>query len=176
MLIASCSGIMERKATMIKRCLLLLAISLVVNTGVAESPPAALLVVHIETGPNWNESLARKDQSGFREHSANPGRLREQGVMLFGARYDDLGIVVLKAATLDDAKALMEADPGVQAGIFPIARRRFVSSIRDRSDVQPHAPTCVVPVPTGSTGSQKQPRWSGPLRQFRGCLSCVISA
>ena len=33
-------------------------------------------------------------------------------------RYGDLGMIFLKADTLDAAKALIEADPSVQSGIF----------------------------------------------------------
>ena len=37
---------------------------------------------------------------------------------MFGARYGDIGMIFLKADTLDAAKALMDADAGVRSGIF----------------------------------------------------------
>ncbi|MGZ8993391.1 MAG: YciI family protein [Burkholderiaceae bacterium] len=84
----------------------------------AETPASPLFVVHFETGRSWNKSLAPSDQPGFREHSANLNRLRKEGTIVFGARYADLGMIFVRAGTLDQAKALMEADPGVQSGIF----------------------------------------------------------
>lgn len=96
----------------------LAALALVCAVATAAETPSALFVVHFETGPSWNKSLAPSDQPGFREHSANLNRLRKEGTIVFGARYADLGMIFLGADTLDKAKALMEADPGVQSGIF----------------------------------------------------------
>jgi uncharacterized protein YciI len=101
-----------------KTWLAALALVVAAGTAAAQTPPAPLFVVHFETGPSWNKSLAPSDQPGFREHSANLNRLRKEGTIVFGARYGDLGMIFLKADTLDAAKALMEADPGVQSGIF----------------------------------------------------------
>ena len=109
---------MEMKEMVAKRWFIFLAAALAANATAAEAPPPALFVVHFETGPNWNKSLAPKDQPSFREHSANLNRLRDEGIIVFGARYDDLGMVFLKVDTLDRAKSLMEADPGVRSGIF----------------------------------------------------------
>jgi uncharacterized protein YciI len=95
-----------------------LALAVAAGTTAAQAPPASLFVVHFETGPSWNKSLAPSDQPSFREHSANLNRLRKEGTIVFGARYGDLGMIFVKADTLDAAKALMEADPGVQSGIF----------------------------------------------------------
>ena len=95
-----------------------LALAVAAGTTAAQAPPASLFVVHFETGPSWNKSLAPSDQPGFREHSANLNRLRKEGAIVFGARYGDLGMIFVKADALDAAKALMEADPGVQSGIF----------------------------------------------------------
>ena len=101
-----------------KTWLAVLALVVAAGTAAAQAPPAPLFVVHFETGPSWNKSLAPSDQPSFREHSANLNRLRKEGTIVFGARYGDLGMIFLKADALDAAKALMEADPGVQSGIF----------------------------------------------------------
>jgi uncharacterized protein YciI len=96
-------------------CLILV---LVAGMAAAQTPPSALFVVHFETGPKWDKSLAAADQPGFREHSATLSRLRQNGMVVFGARYGDLGMIILRADSLDAAKALVDADPGVQSGIF----------------------------------------------------------
>ena len=96
-------------------CLILI---LVAGAASAQTPPSPLFIVHFETGPKWEKSLAPADQPGFREHSANLNRLRQSGVVAFGARYGEFGMIVLKADSLDAAKAMMDADPGVRSGLF----------------------------------------------------------
>lgn len=111
---------MRRRAA-IKTWLAALALCLSAVAVAAETAPltpSPLFVVHFETGPSWNKSLAPSDQPGFREHSVNLNRLRKEGTIVFGARYGDLGMIFLKADTLDAAKVVIEADPGVRSGIF----------------------------------------------------------
>ncbi len=78
----------------------------------------ALFVVHFETGPNWNKALSPAEQPGFKEHSANLNRLRKEGAIVFGARYDEFGMIFLEAESLEAAKAIVGADPGVRSGAF----------------------------------------------------------
>jgi hypothetical protein len=77
-----------------------------------------LFIVHFETGPAWNDSLQPSEQTKFQEHSLNLNRLRKEKVIVFGARYGDLGTIIIKADSLSMAKSMIIADPGVQAGIF----------------------------------------------------------
>ena len=84
----------------------------------AESPKTPLFVVHFETGPAWNNSLEPTAQPHFREHSANLNQLRKSGAISFGARYEQFGMIFLKAESLDAARAILDADPGVKAGLF----------------------------------------------------------
>jgi uncharacterized protein YciI len=83
-----------------------------------EAQPSPLFVVHFETGPNWNKSLTPAEQPGFREHSANLNRLRKEGAIVFGARYEELGMIFLEAESLEAARAIVDADPGVRSGAF----------------------------------------------------------
>lgn len=102
-----------------KRCLAILILTLAMTvTAAGEPEPPSLFVVHFERGTGWDETVAPAGQSGFREHSANMNRLRKEGRIVFGARYADVGMILLKAETLDDAKAEMEEDPGVRSAIF----------------------------------------------------------
>ncbi len=77
-----------------------------------------LFIVHFETGPAWDMALAPAEQPGFKAHSANLNQLRSDGAIAFGARYGELGLIVLRAESLASATALLEADPGVVAKIF----------------------------------------------------------
>jgi uncharacterized protein YciI len=87
-------------------------------TAAAQEPASSLFVVHFETGPSWNKTLAAADQRTFKEHSANLNRLRRNGAIVFGARYDELGLIFLRSDSLDAAKVVVDADPGVRSGLF----------------------------------------------------------
>jgi hypothetical protein len=95
-----------------------LIVLLIASVAEAQTPPSSLFIVHFEIGPSWNKSLPPADQPSFEEHSANLGRLRKEGAITFGARYGDVGMIFLKATSLDGAKTIIDADPGVLAGTF----------------------------------------------------------
>lgn len=77
-----------------------------------------LFAVEIRTGPQWNSALPPNQQPLMREHSANLRKLREEGRIRIGARYGEVGLIVVEAATIDEARAWMDADPAMRAGIF----------------------------------------------------------
>jgi uncharacterized protein YciI len=92
----------------------------------ASAPAAAkpLFAVEIRTGANWNAALAPNQQAFMREHSANLRKLRDEGRIRIGARYGDVGLIVFEAATIDEVRAWMDADPSIKAGtlrfeVFP---------------------------------------------------------
>ena len=99
-----------------KTWLTVLALVMAATAAAQTSPP--LFVVHFETGPAWNKTVAPFEQPSFREHSANLNQLRKEGAIVFGARYGDLGMIFLKAETLEVATALLDTDPGVRSGLF----------------------------------------------------------
>jgi hypothetical protein len=77
-----------------------------------------LFVVHFETGPAWDASKPAAEQPMFREHSTNLKRLRADSLIVFGARYGSLGMIVLRADSLGSARSTVDADPGVRSGTF----------------------------------------------------------
>lgn len=88
----------------------------------ADSP---LFAAEIRTGPNWDTAKPANQQAYFQEHSANLQRLRESGNLVFGARYSDKGLVVLKASTEAEARAMMQQDPSIQHGVFAFELHEF---------------------------------------------------
>ena len=91
----------------------------------ASAAPAAsgavsrgLFAVQIRTGPQWNTALPPNQQAHMREHSAHLHKLREEGRLRIGARFGEVGLVVLEATTIDEARAWMEADPSMRGGTF----------------------------------------------------------
>jgi hypothetical protein len=95
-----------------------LAASLLLFAGIAAAQAPAMFVVHFETGPTWNKSLPPAEQTAFKEHSANLGRLRKEGVITFGARYAEVGMIFIEADSIEAVRSMIDADPGVRAGIF----------------------------------------------------------
>jgi uncharacterized protein YciI len=82
------------------------------------APALRLFAVEIRTGPQWNSELPPGQQPLMREHSANLRKLREEGRIRVGARYGEVGLIVVEAATIDEARAWFDADPAMRAGVF----------------------------------------------------------
>lgn len=92
------------------------------GTANAQSPqPAATqqqFVVHFSLGPAWDTEKPPQEQTGFAEHSANMQRLRAEGMILLGARYADLGMLIIQADSFASAEAVIAQDPAVTHRIF----------------------------------------------------------
>jgi uncharacterized protein YciI len=89
------------------------------------TPSTPLYAAVFKTGAKWDAAKAPNEQPFFREHSANLAKLRAAGTIVMGARYGDVGLVVVTAATEADARRLFDADPSVAAGTFTLEVQRF---------------------------------------------------
>lgn len=84
-----------------------------------------LFAVEIKTGPSWDASKAAHEQANFKEHSENLQRLRGEGKIVMGARYSDIGLIIISALTADEVVAMMEQDASMQSGTFVFAVHAF---------------------------------------------------
>jgi uncharacterized protein YciI len=91
----------------------------------AAGTPPPLYAAVFKTGPRWDTAKAPGDQAFFKEHSANLAKLRAAGTIVMGARYADVGLVVVTAASEADALRLFDGDPSIAAGTFAIEIHRF---------------------------------------------------
>lgn len=105
------------KAFALKLVVVLAGLLLWAPVSYADEKP--VFVVHFTTGPNWQADKPPGEQTGFGEHSANLQRLRKEGSILFGARYAEFGMIFLASDSIEAAGKVLDADPGVVAGIFP---------------------------------------------------------
>jgi hypothetical protein len=80
--------------------------------------PDSLYIVTYTTGPAWDVAKPPGEQPYFKEHSANLGKLRKDGVITAGARYADKGIIFIKASSLPAAKEIIFADQAVANKLF----------------------------------------------------------
>ncbi len=101
--------------------LLALAGSLTAQT--APTPPVAvapprLYAIRLTIGPAWDTAKSPNEQAGMKEHSANIARLRRDGVLVFGARFGDTGLLVLRVPDETAARAQFADDPSIATGVF----------------------------------------------------------
>lgn len=95
------------------------AVASAADPAAAPAPsPSTLFAVEVTTGPGWDKSKPPTEQVFFREHSAHLKRLRDEGRIVVGARYSDKGLLVFRAASADEVREWMAADPSMQAGTF----------------------------------------------------------
>ena len=91
-------------------------------------PPQPLFIVHLVTGPGWNQEKTASEQAGFREHSQNLARMRNDGRLVMGARYKDSvadkGMLIMRATSKEAVIAEFANDPMVKA-------KQFVLDIAD---------------------------------------------
>jgi hypothetical protein len=90
----------------------------------AVTPPPLYAAV-FKTGPKWDAAKPPGEQRLFKEHSANLAALRAAGTIVMGARYADVGLVVVAAASESDARKLFDGDPSLAAGTFALDIHRF---------------------------------------------------
>jgi uncharacterized protein YciI len=107
--------------TLLRTLLCALATTLMVSASAAaaQAPDSAsLFAVTFTTGPSWDQTKSAGEQQYMREHSRNLFRLRDEGRIAMGSRFGEYGLIVVRAASLDAARALFGTDPAVANGVF----------------------------------------------------------
>jgi ketosteroid isomerase-like protein len=103
------------------RGLLLLALALLPAALWAQPvPPPKMFAVRLTTGPAWDAAKSPNDQVGMREHSANIARIRREGLLVLGARFGELGLLVLRVPDEAAVQAQFAPDPTVATGVFKL--------------------------------------------------------
>ena len=82
-----------------------------------EPPVEKTFILHFTTGEAWLPDKSFSEQPHAAEHGRNLRRLRDEGIILIGARYSDKGVLILRGNEAD-LRAEIEKDPMVQAGAF----------------------------------------------------------
>lgn len=91
--------------------------------GADEYGMKSYVLVTLKTGPNDATITDAEERSAiFRGHFSNMKELAEQGKLALSGPYMDAapkrGLYIFNVTTIDDAKALVQTDPAVAAGIF----------------------------------------------------------
>jgi len=88
------------------------------GAALAQEPVETVFAVTFRTGPAWDLEKSPNEQLHFADHSTNLRELRASSKILLGGRFGDVGLILLKAASEAEARAMIERDPSVQAGVF----------------------------------------------------------
>lgn len=84
-----------------------------------------LFAIQFTTGPNWDPAKAPNDQTFFGEHSANLNRMRREGVLVIGARFAEVGLIVVRLPDAAAVQAELDKDPSIAGGTFSAQVDRF---------------------------------------------------
>ncbi len=98
-------------------------------TGETVLPAQPLFIVQLVTGPGWNQAKAPPEQAGFKEHSQNLSRMRNEGMLVMGARFKDSvadkGMLIVRAANKEAVSAEFAADPMIKDKLFVLDIAEF---------------------------------------------------
>ena len=109
----------------------------------AELPPgmAQYYFVILRRGPAWTAEVTPETTKVSQGHRANLDRLTKEGKLVAAGPFMEplgdpvmAGILILKVATAAEARSLVEADPGVQAGRFTYEMAPWLASSSLRAD------------------------------------------
>lgn len=81
---------------------------------------SSLYVLVYRQGPAWQVDKPMGAQPSMRAHGAYMKKLFDGGVSFAAGPTTDApgGVIIVRAKSLDEAKGLMAADPGVSSGMF----------------------------------------------------------
>ncbi|KAA3632834.1 MAG: hypothetical protein DWP97_10315 [Calditrichaeota bacterium] len=110
-------------------CITLISLPLMIHGETKKTtPPIAkskLFSVELSLGKYWDTTKEAYLQTGFQEHVANMKKLRTEGKLIIGARYGDLGMLIIKADSIAEVFTIMQNDPMVADSLFNADIQQF---------------------------------------------------
>lgn len=76
-------------------------------------------------GPQWDQGKPANEQPGFKEHSENLRRLRAEKKIAIGARYGEVGMIIVEAGNEPDARSFFAPDSMVHKKTFTLELHPF---------------------------------------------------
>ena len=101
-----------------KKIIIPLLTVIVLTLSAHAQPKDSLYVVTYTAGSSWDVNKPPHEQPYFKAHSARLGQLRKDGVIKFGARYGEKGMIVISALTYSAAKEIVTTDDAVINNLF----------------------------------------------------------
>jgi uncharacterized protein YciI len=131
------SGFMAARRRSLAALLLALPVGLSAACASAQTAPAQapqqLFLFQYSRGPAWREGVPMRQQ-GLGPHAAYMQQLQNEGRLFAGGGYasDDGGMAIVTAASIEEARAILAADPAITSGIFVAELRHW--RVRFRTD------------------------------------------
>jgi uncharacterized protein YciI len=96
----------------------------------ADQPPTFFVFFHTP-GPAWKSDVGFFDQAGIRDHVAYMGQFLAKGQLVMGGPFldDSGGMMIMRAASMDEARARAEGDPTVKAGLLKVAVKPWLAAM-----------------------------------------------
>jgi hypothetical protein len=92
--------------------------SIVLSQETVNKKDSGYFVVLYTIGENWDHTKQAHEQQYFKEHSAYLSELRKAKKIEIGARFSDIGMILLKADSEAEALDIISKDAAVQNKIF----------------------------------------------------------
>ncbi len=92
----------------------------------APAAPRQLYLFLYRPGPAWRAGVPMRQQD-LRDHAAYHGRLLREGRSFAGGGYvgENGGLAIVRAAGLEEARAMLAADPAIRNGVFVAELRQW---------------------------------------------------
>ena len=92
----------------------------------AAAAPRQLFLFLYRPGPAWRAGRPMREQD-LRAHGAYHAQLLREGRSFAGGGYvgEDGGLAIVRAANLDEARAMLAADPAIRTGVFVAELRQW---------------------------------------------------
>ena len=92
----------------------------------AATAPRPLFLFLFRPGPAWRAGVPMHQQD-LRAHGAYHARLVREGRSVAGGGYvgEEGGMAIVRAASLEEAQAMLAADPAIQNGVFAAELRQW---------------------------------------------------
>lgn len=97
-----------------------------------------LFLFQYSRGPAWREGVPMREQ-GLAGHAAYMRQLQDEGRLFAGGGYvsDDGGMAIVICANIDEARAILAADPAITSGIFVAELRHWRPRFRTDEPLPP---------------------------------------
>ena len=89
-------------------------------TGASRQARDRTFALVFTTGPGWDTSRSPGEQAQFGSHSNNLRRLRDAGVLVAGGRFSQYGLILVRAPSVDSARAMLVPDSSIAVGTFKV--------------------------------------------------------
>lgn len=115
-----------------RRAVLALAATAVVGASTrvaaAPAPPTYFVLTH-SPGPLWDHAKGFREQPGVAAHLGYMSGYADKGRIVMGGPFLDNsgGMMIFDVATLDDARAIAEADPTVKSGLLTVTVKPWLA-------------------------------------------------